>query len=69
MYELRLYYSKFLFHLGPGLAVRVICADEPFMDKFFAETSVLVKVIIEYANSVEKVSSIKANTIFVSTEL
>ncbi|XP_055947630.1 GMP synthase [glutamine-hydrolyzing]-like isoform X2 [Argiope bruennichi] len=39
---------------GPGLAVRVICAEEPFMDKSFAETSVLVKVIIEYATSVLK---------------
>ncbi|CAL1295434.1 unnamed protein product [Larinioides sclopetarius] len=39
---------------GPGLAVRVICAEEPFMDKSFAETSVLVKVVIEYATSVLK---------------
>ncbi|GFY49701.1 GMP synthase [Trichonephila inaurata madagascariensis] len=39
---------------GPGLAVRVICSEEPFMDKSFAETSVLIKVIIEYATSVLK---------------
>ncbi|PRD36861.1 UNVERIFIED_CONTAM: GMP synthase [Trichonephila clavipes] len=39
---------------GPGLAVRVICSEEPFMDKGFAETSVLIKVIIEYATSVLK---------------
>lgn len=39
--------------------MRVICADEPFMDKLFSETSVLVKVIIEYANSVEKVGVAK----------
>ncbi|GIY84794.1 GMP synthase [Caerostris darwini] len=39
---------------GPGLAVRVICSDEPFMDKSFSETSVLIKVIIEYATSVVK---------------
>ncbi|XP_015927877.1 GMP synthase [glutamine-hydrolyzing] isoform X8 [Parasteatoda tepidariorum] len=38
---------------GPGLAVRVICADEPFQDKNFSFTSVLVKVIIEYKSSVE----------------
>lgn len=39
---------------GPGLAVRVICADEQFMDRSFSETSVLIKVIVEYASSVDK---------------
>ncbi|XP_054713979.1 GMP synthase [glutamine-hydrolyzing]-like isoform X2 [Uloborus diversus] len=51
---------------GPGLAVRVICADEPYMDKFFSETSVLVKVIVEYAVSSEKknalVNKVKSST-------
>lgn len=40
---------------GPGLAVRVICADEPYMEKDFSETSVLVKVILNYANAIQKV--------------
>ncbi|UYV82071.1 GMPS [Cordylochernes scorpioides] len=39
---------------GPGLAVRVICATEPYMEKDFSETSVLVKVIVDYANSLQK---------------
>ncbi|KAG8185590.1 hypothetical protein JTE90_023289 [Oedothorax gibbosus] len=39
---------------GPGLAVRVICAEEPFMDKFYGETSVLIKVIIQFAASIAK---------------
>jgi GMP synthase (glutamine-hydrolysing) len=39
---------------GPGLAVRVICAEEPFMEKDFSETSVLVKVIVNYANALQK---------------
>lgn len=39
---------------GPGLAVRVICSEEPYMEKDFSETSVLVKVVIDYANSVQK---------------
>ncbi|RWS11115.1 GMP synthase-like protein [Dinothrombium tinctorium] len=39
---------------GPGLAVRVICAEEPFMEKDFSETSVLVKVIVNYANNLKK---------------
>lgn len=25
---------------GPGLAVRILCADEPYMDKDFSETQV-----------------------------
>lgn len=25
---------------GPGLAIRILCADEPFMDKDFSETQV-----------------------------
>lgn len=43
---------------GPGIAVRVICADEPFMEKDFSETSVLVKVIVNYSNALIKVSKI-----------
>ncbi|CAG2182694.1 unnamed protein product, partial [Oppiella nova] len=39
---------------GPGLAVRVICADEPFMEKDFSETTSLVKVIVSYAESLHK---------------
>ncbi|RWS28159.1 GMP synthase-like protein, partial [Leptotrombidium deliense] len=39
---------------GPGLAVRVICAEEPFIEKDFSETSVLVKVIVNYANNLKK---------------
>lgn len=43
---------------GPGLAVRIICADEPFMGRDFSETSVLVKVVVNYSNALEKVSCI-----------
>lgn len=39
---------------GPGLAIRVICAQEPYMEKDFNETSVLVKVIVSYAASLER---------------
>ena len=47
---------------GPGLAVRVICADEPFMEKDFSETSVLVKVIVNYSSALQKVSIISMNS-------
>lgn len=42
---------------GPGLAVRVICAEEPYMEKDFSETAVLVKVVVNYANALQRVSS------------
>jgi len=36
---------------GPGLAIRVICADEPFMCKNFAENAVILKIITTFAVS------------------
>ncbi len=41
--------------LGPGLAIRVICAEEPYREKDFAETQIILKNIIDYANAVKKV--------------
>lgn len=39
---------------GPGLAVRIICADEPYMDKDFSETQVIVKIMAEYEQMLQK---------------
>lgn len=39
---------------GPGLAIRVICANEPYMEKDFSETSVLVKVMVSYSASLKR---------------
>ncbi|KAK8379829.1 hypothetical protein O3P69_019663 [Scylla paramamosain] len=39
---------------GPGLAIRVLCADEPFMERDFSETQVILKVVVDYAASVQK---------------
>ena len=39
---------------GPGLAVRILCAVEPFMGRDFSETAVLVKVIVNYSNALKK---------------
>lgn len=41
---------------GPGLAIRVICALEPYMESDFAETQVLVRLIVEYHSMIQKVS-------------
>lgn len=35
---------------GPGLAVRVICQEEAYMERDFAETQVIVKIMVEYAS-------------------
>ena len=40
---------------GPGLAVRILCADEPYMEKDFSETGVLLKIIVNYASSLQRV--------------
>ncbi|XP_021947772.1 GMP synthase [glutamine-hydrolyzing] [Folsomia candida] len=39
---------------GPGLAIRVLCALEPYMESDFAETQVLVRLIVEYHSMVQK---------------
>uniref|UniRef100_A0A6A7FSM0 GMP synthase (glutamine-hydrolyzing) n=2 Tax=Hirondellea gigas TaxID=1518452 RepID=A0A6A7FSM0_9CRUS len=39
---------------GPGLAIRILCADTPIMDGDFIETQVLLKVITDYGVNVRK---------------
>uniref|UniRef100_A0A8C2C2P8 GMP synthase (glutamine-hydrolyzing) n=1 Tax=Cyprinus carpio TaxID=7962 RepID=A0A8C2C2P8_CYPCA len=39
---------------GPGLAIRVICADEPYICKDFAETNNILKIITDFSASVKK---------------
>ncbi|XP_075238570.1 GMP synthase burgundy isoform X2 [Lycorma delicatula] len=39
---------------GPGLAIRVICGEEPYMERDFSETQVLVKIIVEYDQMLQK---------------
>ncbi|BES89506.1 GMP synthase [Nesidiocoris tenuis] len=39
---------------GPGLAIRVLCGDEPYMERDFSETQVLVKIIVEYNQMLQK---------------
>lgn len=40
---------------GPGLAIRVICGEEPYMERDFSETQVLVKIVVEYDQMLQKV--------------
>ncbi|XP_032663620.1 GMP synthase [glutamine-hydrolyzing] [Odontomachus brunneus] len=39
---------------GPGLAVRILCADEPYIEKDFSETQVIVKIMAEYEQMLQK---------------
>lgn len=42
---------------GPGLSIRVICAEEPFICKDFAETNNILKIITDFSASVKKVGT------------
>lgn len=39
---------------GPGLAIRIICADDAYLEKDFSETQVVVKVIVDFQNKLKK---------------
>ncbi|XP_071450670.1 GMP synthase [glutamine-hydrolyzing] [Hetaerina americana] len=39
---------------GPGLAIRILCAQEPYMERDFSETQLLIKVVAEYDQMVQK---------------
>ncbi|KAB1284188.1 GMP synthase [glutamine-hydrolyzing] [Camelus dromedarius] len=40
---------------GPGLAIRVICAEEPYICKDFPETNNILKIVADFSASVKKV--------------
>lgn len=40
---------------GPGLAIRVICAEEPYVCKDFPETNNILKIVADFSASVKKV--------------
>uniref|UniRef100_A0A0A1X6H0 GMP synthase (glutamine-hydrolyzing) n=1 Tax=Zeugodacus cucurbitae TaxID=28588 RepID=A0A0A1X6H0_ZEUCU len=39
---------------GPGLAIRILCAEEPYIEKDFSETQVIAKVIVDFHNKLLK---------------
>ncbi|KAG6447713.1 GMP synthase [glutamine-hydrolyzing] isoform X1 [Manduca sexta] len=52
---------------GPGLAVRVICQDEPYMERDFAETQVIVKIMVEFASMCVKSHALLGRVVNAST--
>ena len=39
---------------GPGLAIRILCANEAYMEKDFAETQVLCRLVVNFAEMAAK---------------
>jgi len=39
---------------GPGLAIRILCATQPYMEKDFAETQVLCRLVVKFHEMVAK---------------
>ncbi|XP_059618880.1 GMP synthase [glutamine-hydrolyzing] [Phlebotomus argentipes] len=39
---------------GPGLAIRILCADEPYIERDFSETQVIARVIVDYNQKLQK---------------
>ncbi|CAI9740749.1 synthase [glutamine-hydrolyzing]-like [Octopus vulgaris] len=38
---------------GPGLSIRILCAEDRYIDKEFGETNQLLKIISDYSNSLK----------------
>ncbi|CAF4642777.1 unnamed protein product [Rotaria sp. Silwood1] len=53
---------------GPGLAIRILCVDEPYMPvEYFSQTSSLLKTIINYSTMAEKQDTLLATLDMVFT--
>ncbi len=53
---------------GPGLGIRVLCQSEPHMEKDFAETQVLCRVVVNFAEMVEREHALLNRIESVATE-
>lgn len=45
----------FFFSLGPGLAIRIICGEEPYQGMDFAETNIILGQIVDFVTAIKKV--------------
>uniref|UniRef100_H2QNM5 GMP synthase [glutamine-hydrolyzing] n=1 Tax=Pan troglodytes TaxID=9598 RepID=H2QNM5_PANTR len=53
---------------GPGLAIRVICAEEPYICKDFPETNNILKIVADFSASVKKPHTLLQRVKACSTE-
>lgn len=40
---------------GPGLAIRILCGDEPYQGNDYAETNIILGQIVDFVTAVKKV--------------
>ncbi|KAJ7398409.1 gmp synthase [Pitangus sulphuratus] len=52
---------------GPGLAIRVICAEEPYVCKDFPETNNILKIVADFSASVKKEPPTDVTPTFLTT--
>jgi len=45
----------FLSPSGPGLAIRILCGDEPYQGNDYAETNIILGQIVDFVTAVKKV--------------
>uniref|UniRef100_A0A336KDS9 GMP synthase (glutamine-hydrolyzing) n=1 Tax=Culicoides sonorensis TaxID=179676 RepID=A0A336KDS9_CULSO len=53
---------------GPGLAIRVLCAEEAYVEKDFSETQVIARVIVDYSNKLNKKHALLNRVVNTTTE-
>ncbi len=46
---------------GPGLAIRVICQEDPYIDDNFKSTNLIINAVVNYTDRIEEV--IHSNTV------
>ncbi|XP_036322057.1 GMP synthase [glutamine-hydrolyzing], partial [Rhagoletis pomonella] len=54
---------------GPGLAIRILCAEEPFIEKDYSETQVIAKVITDFHSKLQKKHALINRVIGSTSEL
>lgn len=53
---------------GPGLGIRILCADDAYIEKDFSETQVVVKLIVDFAEKVKKNHALLNRVLSVTTK-
>uniref|UniRef100_A0A1A9X1F5 GMP synthase C-terminal domain-containing protein n=1 Tax=Glossina brevipalpis TaxID=37001 RepID=A0A1A9X1F5_9MUSC len=52
----------------PDLAIRILCAEEPFIEKDYSETQVIARVIVDYKNKLEKNHALIIRVVIATSE-
>lgn len=53
---------------GPGLAIRIICGDEPYQGSDFAETNIILGQIVDFVTAIKKVSRLRIRIVCINLE-